>query len=473
MDAINRMADAVHKRMVALGYASPNVQIIRSLLRIVHTASLITEEGRFVQASVTLADPKQPDAPPYLQRADYPQFTALQAPEKLTPEFLVKIARAVDRWSGSIAIWGTGPNKLVAWGIVDQLVGTNTHLNRENIGGFSIPGILTIKIDRPGDLTAYHESIFLCSLRAQRLLLNEAEVFDSEAIIGRLIPAFKQRASAISSAINKAILVSYDDQLVLNNLLSSWKATVARICIGLRRMGTGGTLIITPSPNQELLSISHGFQYERLGTALTLQVLDDVYEFCLMEKLFESKAKSVSRQKVSEIGSAEEDARDRADEVTGAVKLVTSLAAMDGAILMGMDLSVIGFGVKIGGGETPKEIYDGEDFEIRGKFLKRVDTSRFGTRHASALRYCKEDADAIGVIISQDGHVRVVLNVDGKIVLWDRVQLLNHENFSEEVAIEAKQHKQRMGKRKISAKLGYSRMPKSLSNLLAVKLNKA
>lgn len=472
MAALNSMAAAIHQRLVALGYASPNVQVIRSILRIVHTASLITEEGRFVQGSVTLANPQQPDCPPFLQRADYPKFTALQVPEKLTPEFFVKIARAVDKWSGSIAIWGEGPKTLMVWGIVDQLVGTNTHLNRESIGGFSNPGILTIIIDRPGDLTAYHENIFLGSLRAQRVLLDEAEVFDSIAVSGRLTTAFKQRASAISSAINKVVSVDYDEQRVLQDLLSAWKAAVARICIGLRRIGTGGTLLITPKPNQELLSISHGFQYERLGSALTLMVLDEAYQFWCMDKYLESKSKSVARRKVSELGFAEADAIDRADEVTGAVKLVTSLAAMDGAILMKPDLSIVGFGVKIGGGSPPKVIYDGEDFEIRGNKAKRVDTSRFGTRHASVLRYCNEDADAIGVIISQDGHVRVAMKIDGSVVLWDRIQLLNHISFSKEAAKEAKKDKRHCGARKRSKIFGYSRMPKSLSELLAGKLNK-
>lgn len=472
MDALNNMATVVHKRLVSLGYETPNLQVIRSILRIVHTSSLITEEGRFVQGSITLANPQKPDYPPYIQRSDYPQFTALQAPEKFTPEFFVKIARAVDKWSGSIAIWGESQKTLVVWGIVDQQVATNLHLNREKIGGFSKPGILTVIIDRPGDLTAYHERIFLASLRAQRLLLSEAEVFNSEAIIRRLSPTFSQRALAISSAINKAIPSDYDDQRALNNLLSAWKAAVARICIGLRRMGTGGTLLITPKPKQELLFISHGFQYERLGSAITLHVLDESYQFCLEFKQSESKAMRVKRSEVTELSFAEADTADRADEVTGAVKLVTSLAAMDGAILMKPDLSVVGFGVKIGAGSTPKEIYDGEDFEIRGKLAKRVDTSRFGTRHGSVLRYCNADADAIGVIISQDGHVRVALNIDGKVVLWDRIQLLNHDNFSEEVAKETKSHKRRVGKRKNSKVLGYSRMPKSLSELLAEKLNK-
>ncbi len=472
MDVLNRMAVIAHERLVALGYASPNVQLIRSILRIVHTASLITEEGRFVQGSVTLANPIQPDCPPRLQRADYPKFTALQIPEKLTPEFFVKIARAVDKWSGSIAIWGESPSTLIAWGIVDQLVATNKNLNRENIGGFSNPGILTVIIDRPGDLTAYHEDIFLGSLRSQRLLLSEAEVFDSEAIISRLIPEFKQRALEISSIINKTISVPYDEQFALMSLLNEWKAAVARICIGLRHIGTGGTLIITPKPNQDLLSISYSFPYDRLGSALTLQVLDNAYQHCLTAERIESTSKNVTREKVFELSSAEADAIDRADEVTGAVKLVTSLAAMDGAILMRPDLSVIGFGVKIGGANTTTEIYDGEDFEIRGEKAKRIDASRFGTRHASVLRYCNEDEDAIGVIISQDGHVRVAMKIDGKVVLWDRIQLLNHSNFSETTVKEAKKHKRRAGKRKKSKVFGYSRMPKSLSELLTRKLNK-
>jgi len=44
---------------------------------------------------------------------------------------------------------------------------------------------------------------------------------------------------------------------------------------------------------------------------------------------------------------ADADVEDRDDEVTGAVRLIASLASLDGAVLLTPDLGVIGFGVKL------------------------------------------------------------------------------------------------------------------------------
>ena len=108
---------------------------------------------------------------------------------------------------------------------------------------------------------------------------------------------------------------------------------------------------------------------------------------------------------------ADTDADDRETELTGAVKLVTSLAAVDGLVLLQPLLGVVGFGVKIGTDRHVNTVYDGRDFAKRRNQAKRVDLSRLGTRHGSMLRYCRLDPNAIGIVVSQDGHVRVIASV--------------------------------------------------------------
>ncbi|HRH75874.1 MAG TPA: hypothetical protein PK129_00885 [Cellvibrionaceae bacterium] len=204
MEVLNKFSKLVTQRMAELGVPLPKANVLRTIVRDVHTASMITEEGRFILASVTLANPSAPDPhPPRLCRADYPMFTSFDDPVDFTAQSLAKLARAVDRWSGSIAIWGEAPRKIFAWGIVDQIVGTNVHLHRESDSGFSHPGILTLIIDRPGDMTAYCEGIFLGSLRAQQILLAESEAFDSVMLQQRLVPAFLHRATSISTTLAK------------------------------------------------------------------------------------------------------------------------------------------------------------------------------------------------------------------------------------------------------------------------------
>lgn len=463
MDAVNKFSSLLANRMEKLEIPMPNLNVLRTIVRNVHTASMITEEGRFILASVTLANPSTPDlTPPRLCRADYPQFTSFDEPLPFTAESLAKLARAVDKWSGSIVIWGDTPKHIYVWGIVDQIVGASVHLHRESSGGFAYPGNLTLIVDRPGDMTAYCAEIFMGSLRAQQILLAEAEAFDSAMLQERLVPAFAPRAASISATLTKAG-ASDDTDEIISRLLGSWQDSIARICIGLRRLGTGGSLLITNAPAGGVLAITRKFKYERLSAALTLQVLDRTYNHHLHWSLIEES--SISREELVELNFSETDAKDRDDEVNGAIKIITSLAALDGALLLTPTLEVIGFGVKIGSGDDPKVVYDGEDFANRGSNAKKVDTTRFGTRHGSVLRYCSTDPSALGIIVSQDGHVRIALQVNGHMVLWDRVQLLNHRNFTDEEVAESIRYRKKASKRKKSERYGYSKMPKNLSDL--------
>ena len=462
---LTKFGTLISARLLEIGITSLSKQVVTKICRTVHTASLITEEGRFVQGSITLADPHAPENPPKLRRAHYPAFTSLKKPSALTPEFFAKLARAVDQWSGSIAAWGTSPAQIFAWGIVDQLVGMNTYLNREDEVGFTKPGLLTIVIDRPGDLTAYHGNLFLGALRAQKIIRYESEPFRSSIILKKLNSTLSPISIAICNAVKAQ--VSADDLEVgmLDRLINSWESTIARICIGLRRMGTGGALIITPSPLLDLLSIGREFEYERLAASLALELLDSNYLAALEDQSVDIHAETVSVLSVLELDFARADAVDRKNELRGAVKLVTSLAAMDGALLLSPDLRLMGFGVKTASGTDSIHVYEGDDFENRGTKAKKVDLSLFGTRHASMLRYCRIDTNAIGVVVSQDGHVRVMTTHEGNLIMWDRIQLLRHQNFTSETVKRYARKNKRNRTRNSSGDLGYSPMPKTLKEL--------
>jgi len=138
-----------------------------------------------------------------------------------------------------------------------------------------------------------------------------------------------------------------------------------------------------------------------------LSVLDDLYHFGV-EWSEPGFPQPTSPEYATELGWAEADTQDRASELTGAVKLVTSLATADGLVLMDQLLRVRGFGVKIKAGTRLPAVYDGQDFERRGTAARRIDATQFGTRHGSMLRYCHSDPAAISVVVSQDGHIRVI-----------------------------------------------------------------
>ena len=156
------------------------------------------------------------------------------------------------------------------------------------------------------------------------------------------------------------------------------------------------------------------------------------------QRAFTNKAAPVPADLVKAASLAGTDVEDREKEMTSAVKLVASLAAVDGLVLMNPALSVAGFGVKISSGPNVATVYDGAHFSHRGTRARKIDPSQFGTRHGSMLRYCAEDRKALGIVVSQDGYVRLTMTVRNSLVFWDNFKLLDHGDFSSQAALRKK-----------------------------------
>jgi hypothetical protein len=217
-----------------------------------------------------------------------------------------------------------------------------------------------------------------------------------------------------------------------------------------------------------MLEITHPFEYSRLKDASILRVLDENYLWGIenAQDVFTSKQNPVPAFLVRERSFAEADAEDRENEMTGAVKLVASLAAVDGLVLMTPQLSVTGFGTKIGSGPKVSTVYDGASFSKRGTRARTVELSQFGTRHGSMLRYCAQDSKALGVVVSQDGYVRLIMKVRNSLVLWDNLKLLQHMDFSREAALQEKRRRESRRRNPSPLKLGYTKMPKTIAHLI-------
>jgi len=225
---------------------------------------------------LTFANPRRPDIlPPLLRRADYPAFSKFESPEILTVQKLVKLARAIDRWSGSIAVYATSQDDIVAWGVVDQLVQQNVRWHRESEQGFGNPGLLTVTMDGIGDISAYHGELFLGGLKGQALVTHENDALASELVSEYGLYAMAPFAKAIARALDG----EGREPEILSHLLRMWTTSIARLCIGLRQRGTGGAFLLTPKPIKRMLQVGHPFAYPRLRDSAILCVLDKQYSW--------------------------------------------------------------------------------------------------------------------------------------------------------------------------------------------------
>ena len=341
----DRLAQDVHAKLKCLQLRNVRLPVLRLLLETAYMASQKTEEGRFVQGSLTFEDPQGLDiGRPSRQRANYPLFTVFSRRMPLTVSGFVKLARAIDAWTGSVAVFGTAKGNIRIWGLVDQLVQQNVFMTREETTGFANPGILTIRIDGVGKLSVYQGLMFLGSIRDDRWVKKENDALRSKLVSQRVGPSIAPFVDAIGRQWNGH---SSDD--VQERLISAWTRTVARLCIGIRRRNTGGALLITNQPIWQMLSGGYRIRYHRLSEAMVLQVSDNMYAAEYEVNLVERE--NVQADWVIDMILAQSELEDRESEVTGAVKLVASLAGFDGVIVADTLLNLFGFGIKIGGGQ--------------------------------------------------------------------------------------------------------------------------
>ena len=90
---------------------------------------------------------------------------------------------------------------------------------------------------------------------------------------------------------------------------------------------------------------------------------------------------------------------------------------------MNPNLCVKGFGTEIQLTSQIDKVYLSTRPMAASGSLKKVDFEQFGTRHRSMIRYCSHVNNSVGFVISQDGGVRAISKVNGKVVIWEDIRL--------------------------------------------------
>ena len=126
------LADLVFRKLkgAKISYPQPKEVILDELFEILFYTSIKTEEGQFIKVTVTLIDPNNPDpSPPKRVVADRWNFVHFKERIPFTVKNLVKLSKAADPWSSSLAVYYDSNNELSIWGMIDQAVHYQSFLN--------------------------------------------------------------------------------------------------------------------------------------------------------------------------------------------------------------------------------------------------------------------------------------------------------------------------------------------------------
>jgi len=103
-------------------------------------------------------------------------------------------------------------------------------------------------------------------------------------------------------------------------------------------------------------------------------------------------------------------------------ELMADLMAVDGALVISQELEMIGFGVEIHAPLVATD-YVYRALDVDAKQLQAVPINSGGTRHRAAYRLCAADARCLVIVVSQDGAIKLVRQLNDKVVFWDQLAL--------------------------------------------------
>lgn len=391
----------------------PTHDQIEEVCEILYAASLLKEEGRVVRARVIIAPP---DA-----------FTRTEGPEeslhvvhfasthRFSTHEIRRLSPAASFFHSIVAIWPDKDKGFLIWGVIN----TGQRWLNMVAGGRKPPGheiaYPIMHVRDPGWLLFYHNYRLLAEWRGREFHGPRLDVFLSPLLRARFA---HMRQSLVAEVMDCCLpsSLSFDSYADLTFLIS--QQFVKRIINLVRSGGHGGSVVILPDGNEGMNAASRwidckysarpddaALRYRRLLQA----ILRRVGELCTENTTPEEAWHIFRNSKDPELDRLEEAYFELA-------RFFSDLMQVDGVLVLDQRVGVIGFGGEIRVDSNVFQVSQAHDLE--GTQITNWNVQNDGTRHRSVYRLCSVEPSVIGFVISQDGHVRLIANMNDSVVFW-------------------------------------------------------
>ncbi|MEO6598903.1 MAG: putative sensor domain DACNV-containing protein [Polyangiaceae bacterium] len=385
----------------------------RALTELISTcfqASLAHEEGRNVRFRLLASPPEalaQATADSDLLCLEFSE------PQEFTPDSARRLSPASPFHSSLVGVSRQG-DKWVMWGIVHT--GANWLAptwggRRRGGGGMVLPAVHVLG---PGRIGVYSGADLVASLEHGMIEATTTDVFTSEWLgqlfLGQRTKIAEIQAQAAGTRPNPDLVRVVSQHMV------------RRAIFLIRQAGHGGLMLFAESEMLEMcqatgkgpLKLKYSFREgearRRYGS--------------LLQRLFETLAKhgegEIDLQRF--LAAETKDVISVENAIFELSRLVSGLAAVDGAVVLNKRFELIGFGAEVSG-ELPYPDIVEQALDVEGERRSAERANSVGTRHRAAYRFLTAHPAGLAIVISMDGIVRFVANIEGKIVYWD--QFLN------------------------------------------------
>lgn len=353
------------------------IKILNNLFELMFFSSLKTEELAPITYSIVYIDPVTPDPkPPERLVADRWSCVEFKDNIPFNLSNIIKLAKASDPRSSSLAIYHDDKDEIFIWGFIDQINRYNDYINFESDAGPERPGVFQASVESQGYIIAYLGLRIIAELRQNRLVSNSLDVFKSGPIRDALQPSINMYIKKIKRTVNSSILQDRDHWE--DTFSGLWISALCRLLIRIKNFKHGGAILLTSSLKSDGLNIKYGAKYDRLKKALLHRASLTIKKTYSSDLIFEEKKNIPIDIYLDEsVFSSELD--DVKNEIDGALWFLSLLSRVDGLILFTKHLSLKGFGVEIITKKDPKNVYRSKTISAGNTSLQKLDFNYFGT----------------------------------------------------------------------------------------------
>jgi len=248
-------------------YSLPNDELLDEFFEVLFFTSLKTEEGQFIKVTITFIDPANPDpTPPNIIDANRWKLVKFSQAIEFSVKNLVKLSKAADVWSSSIAVYYDKDENLIIWGMIDQAIHYHSFLNYEVESEPEQPGVFQATITGIGNIIVLIDYELIANLKQNILISNYLNVFR----MGKIKDLLEEKSELLRNKISTYAEKELPDEIQYwsKHADEVFKQTLRRILLRIQNYQHGGAVLFTNSLKKSDLDIKYKIEYTRLSESI-------------------------------------------------------------------------------------------------------------------------------------------------------------------------------------------------------------
>lgn len=391
----------------------PSLEGLISLLSEAFQASLLREESRPIRCRLVLINPSE------LSEAEGPptgmQVLQLQGERKLSAQEIRRISPSATFYRSLIGVRWNPEEGFWIWAILNSGTRWVARIDGGRLQSATAPNRLIIHVSGPGNLIISRGDSLIATLLNGWLEGHGFDIYEARWLQ-------KSQEDFAQWAIRECFKNQEIGAAVESDFVKTLGQNFTRRIISqVRRAQHGGMLIIVRTEGARKIVDPTGSirpKYWIKETRASRRSRDLL--FAVMRTLSQVGAEhGLKTVGWKDYQGLEDERLARLDEsIFECAHFMADLMAIDGALVVSAAWDVIGFGAEIHDSSNRNEVvYRALDLEATELVKERANEA--GTRHRAAYRLSRQHPECMITVVSQDGAVRYVGNVNGKVTYWE------------------------------------------------------